>query len=85
VLRAALADLTSIKKRGWAYGVFNTLYGGAWFAGSIVLGILYELDIRILVGYTVVMQAAALVAFFRLWRAVKDIWKSPDRMLEDLS
>ncbi|HOH81731.1 MAG TPA: hypothetical protein PLS25_08880, partial [Methanoregulaceae archaeon] len=61
------------------------LYGGAWFAGSIVLGILYELDIRILVGYTVVMQAAALVAFFRLWRAVKDIWKSPDRMLEDLS
>jgi len=71
VLRAALADLTSIKKRGWAYGVFNTLYGGAWFAGSIVLGILYEMDIRILVGYSVVMQGAALVAFFWLRRAVK--------------
>jgi MFS family permease len=70
VLRAALADLTSIKKRGTAYGIFNTLYGGAWFAGSIVLGILYELNIHALIAYTVTMQVAALGAFFWLRKAV---------------
>lgn len=70
VLRAALADLTSIKKRGMAYGIFNTLYGGAWFTGSIVLGILYELDLRALIAYTVIMQIAALGAFFWLRKTV---------------
>ena len=66
VLRAALADLTAIRKRGLAYGIFNTLYGGAWFGGSMVLGILYEMDIRVLIAYSVLMQAAALGAFFWL-------------------
>lgn len=66
VLRAALADLTAIRKRGMAYGIFNTLYGGAWFAGSVVLGLLYEMDIRVLIAYSVLMQVAALGAFFWL-------------------
>jgi predicted MFS family arabinose efflux permease len=38
VLRAALADLTSISKRGTAYGIFSALYGGGWFIGSIIVG-----------------------------------------------
>ncbi|MCE5299019.1 MAG: MFS transporter [Methanoregulaceae archaeon] len=66
VLRAALADFTSIKKRGTAYGIFNTLYGGAWFAGSMVLGVLYEMDLSVLIAYSVLMQVAALGAFFWL-------------------
>ena len=71
VLRAALADLTSIRKRGMAYGVFNTLYGGAWFAGSIVIGILYEMDLVILISYTILMQGAALGAFLWLRRSIR--------------
>lgn len=69
ILRAALADLTSIKKRGTAYGIFNTLYGGAWFAGSLVLGWLYEMNLQILVGFSVLMQVAALGAFVWLWKS----------------
>ena len=69
ILRAALADLTSITKRGTAYGIFNTLYGGAWFAGSLVLGWLYELNLQILIGYSVLMQIAALGAFLWLWKS----------------
>lgn len=71
VLRAALADLTSIKKRGTAYGIFNTLYGGAWFAGSVVLGFLYGTDLRILIAYSVFMQVAALGTFFWLRRSAE--------------
>lgn len=71
ILRAALADLTSMRKRGTAYGIFNTLYGGAWFAGSLVLGWLYEMDIRILIGYSVLMQVAAMGAFFWLIHTIR--------------
>jgi hypothetical protein len=63
ILRAALADLTSIQKRGFAYGIFNALYGGAWFAGSVVSGLLYEVDLRVLMTYTILMQIAALGVF----------------------
>ncbi|MDH7491041.1 MAG: MFS transporter [Methanolinea sp.] len=71
VLRAALADLTSVGKRGTAYGVFNTLYGGAWFAGSVVMGALYGLNLALLVLYCIVMQAGALAAFVWLRRTVE--------------
>lgn len=63
VLRAALADLTSPGKRGFAYGVFNTLYGGGWFAGSVVFGLLYEFDIVLLIAFAILMQVAAVGAF----------------------
>lgn len=66
ILRAALADLTSVKKRGFAYGIFNALYGGAWFAGSIVFGFLYEVDLIALFAYSILMQVAALGVFFWL-------------------
>jgi len=71
ILRAALADLTSINKRGTAYGIFNTLYGGAWFAGSLVLGWLYEMNLVVLIGYSVLMQVAALGAFVWLWKSAQ--------------
>jgi MFS family permease len=71
VLRAALADLTSVRKRGTVYGIFNTLYGGAWFAGSVVLGALYDLDLSLLVIYSVLMQAGSLAAFVWLRKTVK--------------
>ncbi len=71
ILRAALADLTSVKRRGTVYGIFNTLYGAAWFTGSLVLGWLYEMDIRILVGYSVLMQVTALGAFVWLTNTLK--------------
>jgi len=77
ILRAALADLTSVKKRGTVYGIFNTLYGGAWFAGSLMLGWLYEIDIRILIGYSVLMQVAAIGAFLWLMHTLKPKDKIP--------
>ena len=39
---AAIAQLAPGERRGTAYGVFNALYGVAWFAGSVLLGALYD-------------------------------------------
>lgn len=66
VLRAALAGLTLIRKRGTSYGIFNTLYGASWIAGSFVLGFLYGIDLMFLIAYSVAMQATAFGAFFWL-------------------
>lgn len=77
ILRAALADLTSITKRGTAYGIFNTLYGGAWFAGSLVLGWLYGINLLALIGYSILMQVAALGAFVWLWKSASSSDDSP--------
>lgn len=66
IMRAAIADLTPIKRRGLAYGIFNTAYGGAWFAGGLVIGILYEHSITSVIAFAVTMQIVALPILFIL-------------------
>ncbi len=36
-------------KRASAYGLFNTVYGIAWFLGSVCMGILYDISLPMLV------------------------------------
>ncbi len=71
VLRAAVADYTHISKRGLAYGIFNTVYGAAWFMGSVFLGWAYSVSLTLITAYVVVMQALALLAFFRAKRMME--------------
>lgn len=42
IMRSAIADLTVFRKRGTAYGIFNVVYGLGFFAGSSLMGILYD-------------------------------------------
>ena len=71
VLRAAVADFTPPGGRGFAYGVFNAIYGGAWFAGSLVVGALYEFNLIYAAAFMVLMQCAALPVFWLVWQAQK--------------
>jgi MFS family permease len=63
ILRAAIADYTHISTRGRAYGVFNTIYGSAWFLGSVVIGWAYEVSLVSVMGFMAVMQGMAAGAF----------------------
>lgn len=56
IMRAAVAGMVPADRRGTAYGIFNTGYGIAWFAGSVVLGYLYGISIASLVIFSVVAQ-----------------------------
>jgi MFS family permease len=67
IMRAAVADITSISKRGRAYGIFNTFYGGAFLAGSAATGWLYEYSLTAIVLFTLVLEGAALIIILR-WR-----------------
>lgn len=64
-LRSGIAQVVSMNKRGSAFGVFNGAYGVAWFAGSVVMGLLYSHSREALVAFGVLLQLAAVALF--LW------------------
>src|ERR1700730_15853644 len=66
VMRAAIAPLAPASQRGTAYGIFNAAYGLAWFAGSSLLGVLYDRSVPALAAVSVLLQIAAVAI---LWRA----------------
>ncbi len=67
IMRAAIAGMVSMDRRGSAYGVFNTGYGMFWFFGSALMGILYDISIPALIIFSVAAQLAS-VPFFLLVR-----------------
>ena len=70
VMRSAIADITPVARRGTAYGVFNAGYGMAIFIGSAVMGLLYDISLPVLVGAVVAVEAAAMLIFFAMRKAV---------------
>jgi MFS family permease len=68
IMRAAVADLTPIERRGFAYGVFNTMYGAGWGLGGVVMGLLYEHSISYLILFAVVMEVVSIPLFFMVRR-----------------
>ncbi|MDA8092122.1 MAG: MFS transporter [Nitrospiraceae bacterium] len=64
IMRAAIADLTSVQKRGFAYGIFNMVYGIAYLVGGVSMGFLYDkASIRGVVIFSVVMEMMAISVF----------------------
>ena len=68
VMAAAVADMIPAQRRASAYGMFTTVFGLAWFAGSAVEGALYD---RSIVALVVVAMGAQLIAVAPLLMAVK--------------
>ena len=68
VMPAAVAAMIPAERRAGAYGVFTTIFGVAWFAGSAIEGALYDHSIGALVA---VAMAAQLLAVWPLLIAVK--------------
>ncbi|MGH8362937.1 MAG: MFS transporter [Gammaproteobacteria bacterium] len=59
-VRAGVATLTPENLRATAYGLFDTVFGAAWFVGSVVLGALYAIGPIWLVIAAMLLQLAAL-------------------------
>lgn len=67
ILKAAIADRVPEDRRARAFGLFNTLFGLFWLAGSAVIGLLYDRFGAVpLVVFSVVVQTAALAVFLTL-------------------
>jgi MFS family permease len=69
IMRAAIADLTSIDKRGMGYGIFNAIYGASFFIGSALMGVLYDFSLSFITVFVVISQLLALPFFFLLQKS----------------
>jgi MFS family permease len=71
VMKAVVAELVSKERRGSAYGIYNAGYGLCWFAGSALMGWLYDRSIAGLIAFSMIAQIAALPIFLTLRGAAK--------------
>jgi len=69
VMRAAVADLTPVERRGFAYGIFNTAYGAGWGLGGVVMGLLYGHSISYLILFAVAMELISIPLFLLVRKA----------------
>lgn len=69
VMKAAVAEMSPATRRGTAFGLFNTGFGIAWFAGSASMGLLYDASVHALVGFSVLLQLAAVPLLLRVARS----------------
>jgi predicted MFS family arabinose efflux permease len=69
LMSASVAKLVPESQRARAYGLFSAIYGVSWFAGSALLGVLYDRSTRALVIVAVLAQIAALVPLILAIRA----------------
>lgn len=69
VLRAAVATLVPAGRRSSAFGLFNGLFGFAWFAGSSALGLLSLVSLPAVAALSLGLELAALPFLLVLARA----------------
>ena len=70
IMKSAIADITPLRKRGTGYGIFNALYGLAMFAGSVLMGILYDRSVALLIAISIAIEVIAVAIFFMMKKEV---------------
>ena len=71
ILKSAVTTIVPMERRGTAFGLFNTGFGAFWFAGSWLMGILYDKSLPALVLVSMVAQAMALPFFLKTRRLLR--------------
>ena len=64
IMSAPISVMVHSDRRAYAFGIFNALYGVAWFVGSAAMGIIYSYSIPALVIFSVVAQLGTVVVLF---------------------
>jgi MFS family permease len=73
VIKAGIADLTPLKKRGTGYGIFNTMNGVGLLASGAAMGLLYDVSPWAVCWFSVVAEAAGLVVLVVLLKKPRGI------------
>jgi len=71
ILKAAVTTMVPKDSRATGYGVFECAFGVAWFLGSWLLGVLYEVSVPAMVALSVTAQLAAIPLYLRSARSGK--------------
>lgn len=70
VMKASIADITCINKRGTAYGIFSVIYGLALFIGAIFAGYLYDISIFWMVLTLFCIELLAIPLYFMMKKQI---------------
>ncbi|MDR3475524.1 MAG: MFS transporter [Devosia sp.] len=73
IMAAAVAGMVPSRRLASAYGLFNLLYGLAWFLGSATMGVLYEVSLPALVSFSVAVELLAVPLIFAVHRRRRSI------------
>jgi predicted MFS family arabinose efflux permease len=73
IMRAAIADLIPIERRGSAYGIFNTVYGLSWLIGATLMGFMYEFKPQAIIVFVVVMELISIPVFFLVKKEITTV------------
>ncbi|MDE3059800.1 MAG: MFS transporter [Pseudomonadota bacterium] len=68
IIPAAVAGMVPLERRASAYGLFTAAYGISWFLGSAVIGMLYDISLPGLIGFSIAAGLAAIPFFILLRR-----------------
>jgi MFS family permease len=69
IMRAVVANLVQMNKRGTAYGILNIWFGVFWFLGSALMGFLYDISLISLIIFSMGIQLAAIPILFAVKNA----------------
>jgi len=73
IMRASIADVVSLRKRGTGYGIFNTAFGLALMIGSIIFGyLIMNFEVLHVQIFTICTQALAFIVFIVMRRQIKN-------------
>jgi predicted MFS family arabinose efflux permease len=61
ILKAEIAEMILPERRITAFGTFHTAYGFFWFAGSALMGYLYDFSILYLIIFSVTTQIISVI------------------------
>jgi len=68
IIPAAVTPMVPIQRRAYAFGLFTTGYGVAWFLGSVAIGALYDISIPATIAFCVAAELLAVPVFIWVGR-----------------
>jgi MFS family permease len=71
IIPAVVAPMVSPHRRASAFGQFTAGYGVFWFAGSVVIGLLYDLSLPAVIAFCTLTQLGAVPIFIWVGRRTR--------------
>lgn len=60
VMKAVVANMVPTERRGFAYGLLNSIYGLSWFVGSFAMGLIYQRSLIVVVLMSMLLQLGSI-------------------------
>jgi MFS family permease len=63
LFKAVVADRLPKGRRNFAFGIFYTGYGAGWLAGSVAVGLLYDVSVAAVIVFSMAVQLGSIPVF----------------------